>query len=138
MKTTRSFLFFAIVFCILLSGCTAFHAKKEGDENMKNVISSSSNNDNNGENDALLFPIERYFHLSDFTDIHVGMTVDELYERLGEPSLYMGFGICHNRYIIEDGWAIDIWFWTADNTCSEIQIIAPDGRVFTQKDQNEK
>lgn len=123
MKRVAAAVMIALTCFALLSGCPANRANEsKQSENTINV---------NGEGGNIVAsPYERFFKLSDFSEIYEGMSGDEIKKRLGEPSAFVGSGICWDRYALEDGGFVDILIRNGKSTCSEIRIVLPDGRIF--------
>ena len=115
MKRVTAAVLFALTFFALLSGCPANRA------NESKQSENESNTNREGGN-IVASPYERFFKLSDFSEIYEGMSGDEIKERLGEPSGFVGSGIVRDRYALEDGGAVDLLIKGYDEICLDMHI----------------
>ncbi len=75
---------------------------------------------------------EKKFMVSDFTEIEIGMTYDDVVKFMGKPTGSVGFGLVWQTYDLEDGSYIRLFFGNEERLVS-MSIVDTKGRIFELK-----
>ena len=66
---------------------------------------------------------EKAHIISDFSEITIGMTHDEVIQLIGEPTDSIGSGIVWQRYKLADSWYVKLLFLGENETLIDIRIV---------------
>ncbi len=72
---------------------------------------------------------EEKFTLSDFTEVEIGMTYDDVVKLMGKPTGSAGSGLVWQTYDLEDGSYIRLFFGNEERLVS-MGIVDTKGRIF--------
>ncbi len=65
-------------------------------------------------------PQNRSLTVEDFQNIELGESIDEIEEKIGEPDVWLGSGILHPVYILDDGRAV-VCHFSQLYTCKDLK-----------------
>ncbi|MBD5546512.1 MAG: hypothetical protein HDQ97_03825 [Lachnospiraceae bacterium] len=65
-------------------------------------------------------PQNRSLTVEDFQNIELGESIDEIEKKIGEPDGWIGCGILHPVYVLEDGRAVACYF-SQPNACKDLK-----------------
>lgn len=65
-------------------------------------------------------PQNRSLTVEDFQNIELGESIEEIEEKIGEPDGWIGCGVLHPVYVLEDGRAVACHF-SRTNTCKDLK-----------------